>query len=277
MRKLRLIGLFFCAFTFLIVNDILTNVGGSPTGRSGGAGESTCTACHSGTVNSGSGTLSITSNASNNVYIPGMTYTITVSLEQSGILRYGFLVLSGYSASDNASLGTINLTNTTETQQKTPGQRRYVTHRQAGTAGPNGNKTWSFDWVAPSTDKGDIEFYVSGNAANNNGSTSGDQVYTSSLTLTSTPVTVLDAQSASLAVYPSMVENNLKVKVENLSSRDLQIRVLNAAGQEVKLLRKDMIGSSNLEEIDASSWGQGIYFIEVTGDDFRAVEKVVRL
>lgn len=276
MRKLKLVVLFFTIFSFLIVNDILTNVGGSPTGRSGGAGESTCTACHSGAVNSGPGTISITSDAPAGVYTPGMTYTITVDIEQSGIQRYGFIVLSGYSSTENASLGTLALTNTSETQQKAAGARRYVTHRQAGTAGASGSKSWSFEWTAPGSDKGDIDFFVSGNAANNNGSTSGDRIYTSSLTLSPVPVSVDERESASVVVFPTRVENTLKVKVENFNSRDLQIRILNASGQEVESVRQSMIGSTFTREIDTQAWARGIYFVEVQGDDFRTVEKVIR-
>ena len=47
----------------------------------------------------------------------------------------------------------------------------------------NGTHTFNFTWTAPSTDIGDITFYVTANAANGNGGTSGDHIYSTTLTV----------------------------------------------------------------------------------------------
>ena len=41
----------------------------------------------------------------------------------------------------------------------------------------NGPVTWQFDWTVPDPAVGTITFYAAGNAANGNGSTSGDYIY----------------------------------------------------------------------------------------------------
>ncbi len=80
---------------------------------------------------------------------------------------------------NNNSTGTIVITNTTDTQKSS----NYVKHRFQGTD----SKSWSFNWVAPSTDVGTITIYAAGNQANNNGSNSGDTIHTKSLARVAAP------------------------------------------------------------------------------------------
>jgi hypothetical protein len=48
-----------------------------------------------------------------------------------------------------------------------------------GTAGPT---QWYFDWTVPAVPPTEVIFYAAGNAANNNGTNSGDYIYTTSFT-----------------------------------------------------------------------------------------------
>ncbi|MBI3950760.1 MAG: VCBS repeat-containing protein [Acidobacteria bacterium] len=56
-----------------------------------------------------------------------------------------------------------------------------IEHTLPGTArGKTGGNTWTFDWVAPSTNVGDVGFYGAGNASNGNNANTGDKIYTKS-------------------------------------------------------------------------------------------------
>ncbi|MEO0638086.1 MAG: choice-of-anchor V domain-containing protein, partial [Bacteroidota bacterium] len=82
--------------------------------------------------------------------------------------------------------GVITSGNTAVLTGSVGGQtRQYVGHRNAST-----NQTWNFTWKAPATNVGDITFYIVGNAANGNGSTSGDFIYESNQTLSLDPTVV---------------------------------------------------------------------------------------
>ena len=71
------------------------NTGGSPGGRTGSPGDnSNCTACHSGTINSGLGVASIASTIPASGYVPGQTYTITSTISQNLINKFGFEIAS---------------------------------------------------------------------------------------------------------------------------------------------------------------------------------------
>ena len=149
--------------------------GGSPGGKTGSPGDNgaTCTQCHTGSAQAQSGL--ITTNVPFNGYVAGETYSIVVSGNFSGISKYGY-ELTAEDASGNKK-GTFIITDPART--KTANGGKAVTHTSGGTVA-NGNQiSWSVDWTAPASGTGAITFYTALNATNSNGSTSGDQVYTS--------------------------------------------------------------------------------------------------
>lgn len=261
--------------------DLFSNVGGAPVARSGAPFESTCasSSCHSGTVNSGSGSVTIESDAPGNTWIPGQTYNFSVKVTQSSIQRWGFEVLSAYSAGQAGSIGTTVITNATETQLKTFSTKKYVTHRNAGSSGATGEKTWDFQWTAPSTDQGDVTFYVCGNAANNNGQRSGDQIYTSSVTLFNIGVGVGEAVTGLNAwqVYPTTITDAVHIRLENAHLSKMHLSLINANGEQVAAWdREPIIGLTFEEDLDISHLPAGIYFLEAKGDIMREVTKLVK-
>lgn len=149
--------------------------GGSPGGKTGspGDGGTTCTQCHSGTAQAQGGLIS--TNIPFQGYTAGETYTITVSASMSGISRYGFELTA-----ENASgvkKGTFVITDPART--KTTNGGKAVTHTSGGNSANGNSISWSVDWTAPAAGTGTITFYTALNATNSNGSTSGDQIYTS--------------------------------------------------------------------------------------------------
>ena len=151
------------------------NSGGSPGGKSNSPLDgNNCSECHSGTVTQADNW--ITTNIPVSGYIPGNSYTITASGNHSGAVKFGFELTS---EDISAKSGTFVITNATETQL-TNGDAS-VTHTASGNTASGGAKTWNFDWTAPVAGTGDITFYGAFNAANGDGGTSGDVIYTSTL------------------------------------------------------------------------------------------------
>ncbi len=65
---------------------------------------------------------------------------------------------------------------------------QYIEHTSAGTRnGTRNSVNFDFDWTPPATDMGTINIYVAANAANGDGGTGGDHIYTAHYTLTSAP------------------------------------------------------------------------------------------
>ncbi len=145
---------------------------GPPTGYTGAPGERNCTDCHAGAVNSGGG--SVTIGGVPQSYQPGQQYTLTVTVQQGGRSRFGFEMTAidagGNGAGAFSPLGS-------DTQTDTADNRPYISHTASGTNG-NNNRVWQVRWTAPATNVGIVRFYVAGNAANNNGQQTGDNIYT---------------------------------------------------------------------------------------------------
>jgi hypothetical protein len=118
-------------------------------------------------------------------YIPGRRYTLQFSImhPDSDRRRWGFQ-LTAISQTDFAPAGNIVVTDPVNTQVipgGPDGLRQYIQHTLRGTArGQTGGNRWTFDWVAPSTNAGDVGFYAAGNASNANNANTGDKIYTKS-------------------------------------------------------------------------------------------------
>jgi hypothetical protein len=69
--------------------------------------------------------------------------------------------------------------------------RLYVEHTVDGLIDTEfGSNTWTFLWTAPPESAGEIVFYAAGNAANGDGSPSGDFIYTTTAAIGPGPATI---------------------------------------------------------------------------------------
>jgi len=188
--------------------------GNSPGAKTASPGDGVnCTQCHSGTVNSGSGTRSVTSNIPVSGYVPGQTYTITGTITEALINKFGFEITAEKDA-DNSKIGTIVLTDATNTQFVN--SNNAVTHKSAGTSG-TGSRTWSFDWIAPVAGTGDVTFYGAFNAVNNDGSTAGDKVYTTSVGVSEANCSATDTENPVPSVN-SLVDSVAVCEITSLTA-----------------------------------------------------------
>jgi hypothetical protein len=158
--------------TLTLSSMVLAYSGGPPDGKTGAPSEGTCVDCHaSHPLNSGDGSLTIDAPTG---YEPGMTYTITVSLEDMGQSRWGFELTP-------LDQGSITITDATNTQSSSQGGNSYVKHTSTGTHNGTGDGpvSWTFDWTAPAVDPpATITLYAAGNAADGNFTTTNDYIYT---------------------------------------------------------------------------------------------------
>ncbi len=172
MKLVRNTGSIACLL-FILPGMAMAFSNSPPNGRTNAPGEGNCTACHSTfALNSGSGSMSV-SDLSN--WVPGQTYDIDVNLADPAASRWGFefTILD----SEGVSVGTL-ATLDGNAQISSSGARTYAKQTSSGTL--NGTTVaagWTLRWTAPPAGAGDLTLYATGNAANGNGSTSGDQIY----------------------------------------------------------------------------------------------------
>jgi uncharacterized protein (TIGR03437 family) len=198
MHRSKKIFLGKCAAVLFAPAAILFAYAGGPDVRKTGApGDTTCSqsSCHLGTaVNGGGGNVSVTF-SSGTTYTLGQKITVTVKITDSVAKRYGFQA-SARPASEprNTQAGTFTpgaqqqvLCNTNIFGDNRPasgicpstGPLEFIEH-----SSPFTTNTITFTWTAPTTDVGPVNFYVAANAANGNGSETGDHIYTTTATLT---------------------------------------------------------------------------------------------
>jgi hypothetical protein len=163
---------------------ISASVNGPAPGHTNAPGEGNCTACHVDfPLNSGGGTLSISGLPAN--YRPGQQIPLTVTLSQGDAVAYGFELTAIDNAGRPQGAYDFSMTDPVQLQIVTGfvgnTQRRYIEHTFNGvTPTQFGTKSWNFVWTAPAQRVGKISFYAAGNAADSNGTTSGDHIYTTS-------------------------------------------------------------------------------------------------
>jgi uncharacterized protein (TIGR03437 family) len=149
---------------------------GAPPARTGAPGETTCVVCHVGTpLNGGGGSLQVTFSGGT-TYSSTQTGQFTVTINDPVAKVYGFEA-STRRANDNSQAGAISIV-TTDTQIEMLNNIQYITHTT-----PHQSNVFRFAWTAPDASAGDVRIFVSGNAANGDGTNKGDHIYNTSITL----------------------------------------------------------------------------------------------
>jgi len=121
--------------------------GGAPAGYTGSPGDGKdCVQCHGGATTPVTGW--ITSDIPVEGYVPGNTYTVTVTLTGSG--------KKGIEVSPQNPSGNLLGTLVAGTGSKLTGSGKYITQTSSTSANP---AVWSFGWIAPAAGTGDVTFY----------------------------------------------------------------------------------------------------------------------
>ncbi|KAA9340583.1 choice-of-anchor V domain-containing protein [Adhaeribacter soli] len=236
-----------------------TNSMTPPAGYTGAPGQSNCTSCHAGTVNSGSGSVNLISAPA--AYVPGATYTLQLVVNDISQMRFGFELAA--LTSSNQQAGSFTLINANNTAIQTANRISYVSHRNAGV----GN-SWTFQWTAPATNVGPVTFYMAGNAANGNSSDRGDLIYTNRVILNPQAISgIVETEKSVSRIYPNPVSSTLNVELPKSHS----VKVLDHTGKEVS----NLAGITEKEPLDVRNFPNGTYFLQVTGKETRELKRFV--
>jgi hypothetical protein len=240
--------------------------------------------CHNTfTLNSGAG--SITLGSSNMVdwqYEPGVTYnmTVTVSLSTSNLFGIGLECLTAAGANAGNLVITVPEDTRTLNAVVSGNSRRNIVHQLNGGVAA-GSKTFSFDWVAPSTNIGNVTFYYAGNAANGNGTNSGDRIYTGSQEVTPLITTGIRDEvdgSAAVRVGPSPFDTQCRVQYSTREGGRARVTFLDPGGRTLTHMdlgyRAPGSYSETLTGLEVLPQGACLMVLEV--GELRSAHKVFR-
>ncbi len=228
---------------------------GNQTG-SPGSSNSSCAqgGCHS--VPASASGVTITSDAPAAGYQDGSTITVTLRSDVAGAKAWGF-ELTAEDAS-GAKQGSWIVTD-----GRSQIQLANLTHKNA--IGGNDTMEISAQWTAPTGAAGDITFYAAVNAANDNGTNSGDIIRTGNLTVAqdvSNPSGTFELSLSKLKAYPNPVIDHLYFS-ETLDS----YRLIDLTGREV--MRGEATDRASLSELQS-----GLYLLEMNGSGETEVQRL---
>jgi len=237
---------------------------GSPGSKTGSPGDNgvNCTACHTGAPNEVSDWIS--SDIPELGYVLGETYTITATGTHIGVGRFGFELTS----EDEAGTKVGEFIVSGDGQTQLVNGNKSITHTSSGITPEGDSKVWTFQWTAPTTDVGEITFYGAFNATNNNGNSTGDVVYLSSLSSDESTAGIDDIVAIDFVMSPNPSYGNLSV-VFDYNNADISIFDLNGR----LILHQEHYVSG--ENISLSQLNKGVYIVRVQNDQKYQSQKLV--
>jgi hypothetical protein len=278
MKKILSLG-FIGAFIICSASifNVQSFVSVPPSIRTGAPSEETCagSGCNgtSNLVNTGAGSVSIATAGLDSGYLIDSVYTITVTVDDGTKTIFGFELTALDSAHNPAGSFQNTTTKTTLQNGNIAGKtRRYISHKNAGST-----NTFSFTWKAPSTNLGKVIFYACGNAANGNGGTSGDLIYTNTKEVIANPKQIEDTTSVQnqLAKFVQLRQTATQVVIENQEGLALNIQIYNAVGTQVAAFQSR--NSTEIFEKSAFSTQAGVYFMMIGNGKSAICEKIIVL
>lgn len=236
---------------------LMSNSNGVSASRSGspGDGNVSCASCHNG--GSFNASTEITTNIPDTGYLLNTDYTITINTTSSST-THGFQLTAENNS--NEKIGSF----TSGSGSRTVNNNKAVTHSEISSSGD-----WSFTWRSPATDLGRVTFYTAVNAANGNGSTSGDQVVLANKS--SASLSISDAQKIDFTMYPNPGKDILNIDLPVISEK-----VTVAFYDQIGKLAYSQNLSTNSKTVNVKDLATGIYIVKVIADDKIGTQKFIK-
>jgi hypothetical protein len=282
MKKTIVICLAFVAIGFFMSFDITSSNG--IAGRTGSPGETACnvSGCHSGNpLNDVGGSITLSAPTLTGFqYVLGQTYAISVTISRPGVSLYGF----GFEAltTAGANAGTLLITDAVTTTTKNAtiagNSRKSVVHKLNGGATAN-THTFTFNWMAPATNVGNVTFYFAGNAANGNGLTSGDFIYKASQVVTPAPVGIAEKNTPnfSLSVFPNPASESATISYILPADSKVTAKLVSLTGQVVEAFyTENQIAGKQEQKLELNpTLSNGIYLISLEVNGAQSFKKLI--
>ncbi|MEM1215120.1 MAG: choice-of-anchor V domain-containing protein [Bacteroidota bacterium] len=196
-------------------------------------------------------------------YMAGESYTVRITVNADmGAQVYGFQAVALHDNNDNAGSFTAG-----SGQQVTTlsGSRQYVEHSMRSQS-----NVFEFQWEAPASGSGNVNFYASVVAANNAQGSGGDGA-----ARLDAPVVISDASvstndlpelATALTAFPNPATDRVQLKVSVATSTTAQVRMVNLFGQTLRLQTEQLVTGDNQLTLDLADLPAGQYVVEMSDE-----------
>lgn len=258
----------------------LTYSSGAPAGFAGNFDDDgvvrSCNVCHfSVPPNSGSGRVTV---SAPETFVPGEPVEITVAVVNTtppagpGGVRNGF---SATVRAGAAAVGTLSPGGSPNVRL-TQGSAEEVTHTTTGMA----VSSWTFVWTPPAEGAPEaVTVYAAGNAANGDGSLTGDFVYTTTHTISraGTAADAAPTRAVALGVpAPSPVRGAAQLELTLAHAGPARVVLADGRGRTLRVLADGVrAAGTHALALDASGLAAGTYFVVAETAEGRHTRPVV--
>ena len=271
-------------YTFMILFfavGMLFNFAGGPAqassmDRTGSPiqGGSNCSQCHGGNNFDADMTIELRDGADPVTgYEPGKTYNLVFDIANGSGTPSGYGIQAIVLDAGETNVG--DFMNAPVNTQITDIQGfKYFEHSRLVTT-----NSISVEWTAPAMGTGDVTIYASGMVANGNGGNSGDGVSTKSLTLTEglSSTGNLSKVDFDLRLLANPVGNQLPIRIESPTSKNLDITILDLSGKVALQTEERVAQGENNINIELSELNKGVYFLKMSDDKGFVTKKLLKL
>jgi hypothetical protein len=234
----------------------LKNSGGAPPGYTNSPGDGlNCSHCMGGTPVAVTGW--ITSNIPVTGYVPGATYTISVTATGSGN--------KGFEVSPQDISGTLIGTLTAGTGNKLVGGGKYVTHSSAQSGNP---ATWNFQWTAPASGAGSVTFYGSFAVGKPN-------TKTTTMTVSQSTVGIAAKEKPVMQISPNPGRGFTTICFLLDSPQSIRIELFNVKGERIRVLLDEPFSAGEYKRTFTLDQVPGIYFIRLNTGETECLSKLI--
>jgi hypothetical protein len=285
-RKIVMLCIIIASSTLFVEFTYKKSAGAHP-GSTGAPGDNTCakSSCHVGTPITYNDTAinKLIFSQPDSTYVPGQTYTITVRTQNAGIQRFGF-ELQALEDSTSKEVGTIIITDAVRTHTLTHSvlgnSRTSATHSTTGTtAVVTGFNEWTFDWMAPPVNEGDITFYYATNSTNNNNAPTGDKVFISIFKIRPSPFININeyVDEQSINAFYDQEANQIILNYYLKTAKKISVRVFDSMGREVakQTIRSQSSGQQKEELALRGGLSKGIYYVNLSVGNRSVSKKII--
>jgi len=209
-------------------------------------------------------------------YKPNTTYQLVIKLNDLNSPIYGFQM--SVLNSNQQQAGSFSVVPNNDASLQTQGGIQYYGHNPA-----NGTSSRIVEWTAPAANKGPIKFYIAANAANDDGTNNGDDIYTTDFKVYEegnepTGIAGKKRGQRSIGIFPNPVQKRFTLNVDQQRNKPMQVNLLTTSGKKVSSLYKGSPKTQTFEESFAvkSDLSPGVYLVEVIQGESRSYQKLIK-